>query len=112
MPDAELVRLYQTAGVMVLPLLDATANNSLLEAIACGVPLVTTDVGGVRDYVDDRCAVIVAPGDAEGMCQAVVELMADDERRREMARAARQRALEFDWPHVAQAHLEVYRRLL
>lgn len=42
--------MYQESDLLVV-LLDSTANNSLLEAMACGMPMVTTDLQGVRDYV-------------------------------------------------------------
>ena len=52
--DEELLTLYQTAVALVLPLEECGANNSLVEALACGLPIVATDVGGVRDYCGER----------------------------------------------------------
>ena len=62
----ELVRSYRNADVLLLPLLSATANNALLEGMSCGLPVIATDVGGVREYVDEDCAVLVEPGDSGG----------------------------------------------
>jgi glycosyltransferase involved in cell wall biosynthesis len=108
-PEEELLRLYQDADLFLLPLLDATANLALLEAMACGLPIVVTDVGGVRDYVDEGCAILVRPGDAEGMAKALLELLSNELRRREMARHSREKALEFDWKVIAERMKEVYR---
>jgi glycosyltransferase involved in cell wall biosynthesis len=106
--DEELRASYRTAGLLVLPLLDSTANNSLLEALACGVPIITTAVGGVVDYVDETCAVLVPPGHADAIASAIKALAADDNRRRELSRHARKRALDLAWPRVAERVLDVY----
>lgn len=109
--DEELRDAYRRADLLVLPLLDSTANNSLLEALACGLPIVTTDVGGVREYVDGGPAVLVDPRDADAICEAVTVLAADDARRREMGRRARERALELDWSRIAERVRDVYEEI-
>lgn len=110
--DEELVRSYRSADVLLMPLLSATANNALLEGMSCGLPVIATDVGGVGEYVDQDCAVLVAPGDAQGMTCAVMDLIGDRSRRERMALASRRRALSFDWAHVAERQLDVYRQAL
>jgi glycosyltransferase involved in cell wall biosynthesis len=109
--DATLRRCYQEATLLVMPLRDCTANNAILEAMACGLPIVATDVGGVRDYVDQECALLTPPGDADGMTEAVLALLGDATRRAAMARAARRRAEAFAWPRVAERMLAIYREL-
>ena len=111
-PDEELVRSYRSAKVLLLPLLSATANNALLEGMSCGLPVVATDVGGVREYVDEHCAILVAPGDSQGMACAVLDLIGDRSRRERMGLASRRRALSFDWARVAERQLDVYREVL
>ena len=49
----ELLKLYQQASMLILPILDATANNALLESISCGLPVVSNNVGGIPDYVNN-----------------------------------------------------------
>jgi glycosyltransferase involved in cell wall biosynthesis len=79
--DEALRALYRNAAVGVLPLTDSTANNSLLEMMACGLAIVTTDVGGVRDYVHDSGVASLPLGDTEGFVRAVDALLTDPKAR-------------------------------
>ncbi len=106
--DEELVRSYRSARLMLLPLRSATANNALLEGMSCGLPVIATDVGGTREYVDGKCGALVAPGDSREMATAVLELMRNRPRLEQMGVASRRRALHFDWDRVARRQLEVY----
>jgi glycosyltransferase involved in cell wall biosynthesis len=63
--DEALRDLYQRAHLLFLPLVDATANNSVLEAMACGLPLVVSKVGGVTDYVAEDEAVFITAKDGQ-----------------------------------------------
>ncbi len=106
--ENELRSLYQEASVLVLPLQDCVANNTILEAMACGLPVVASDVGGVRDYVSEGCGVLSPRGDAPTMARDVLQLLADGSTRRAMASAARERALRFDWQVVAGQMRNLY----
>ena len=59
----ELRAVYQKADILLLTLVDATANCALLEGMACGIPVIVTDVGGVRDYANEKFTDFVKPGD-------------------------------------------------
>lgn len=109
--DEELKRKYQEADALLLPMKDCTANNAVLEAIACGVPVLTSDNGGMRDYVDENCAYLAKPGDDNELFDAVVALMKGPDKRMLMAKAARKKALEFDWKVVGQKMMDVYRQI-
>lgn len=109
--DNELLNFYQSASLLVMPLINCTANNSTLEALACGLPIIATDVGGIRDYLDESCAVFVKPGDAEIMAKQVLRLIEDKLLRRSMRVNARKKALNYSWPLVAQEHEKFYLNL-
>jgi glycosyltransferase involved in cell wall biosynthesis len=109
--DRELLSCYHSAAALLLPLRDTTANNGLLEAMACGLPVVGTRVGGIGDYVDGRGAILVSAGDATGMWQAAVTLVEDPARAATMGAHNRARVLQFDWQRIAEAMVEIYIRL-
>jgi glycosyltransferase involved in cell wall biosynthesis len=110
--DDELLAAYRRASLLVLPLTDCTANNALLEGLGCGLPIVTTDVGGVRDYVGPDCATITPRGDTEAMVAAILELAGDDARRRAMGVRSRERALSVDWRRTVDDLIGVYETVL
>ena len=104
----ELLDAYRRAHVFAHPVRSAAANNALGEAMACGLPVVATDTGGVREYVDESCGTLTPPGDADALAAAILALARDRELRARMGRAARECALRHDWPHVAWRTLQVY----
>ena len=106
--DEKLLNLYQDSDLFVLPLLDGTANNSLLEAMACGLPIVSTDLPGIRDYVNDVCAQLAAPRDPNALTERILYLKDNESVRKKMAHASRNRSQEFSWPKIAAKIREVY----
>lgn len=111
-PDEELRLLYQTADICLLPLRDCTANNALLEAMACGLPIVATDVGSVLDYVDSSCALLTPHADARALVDAVMRLVDEPWLRKTMGDAARQRVERFAWPVVAAQVAKLYQDMV
>lgn len=106
--DEHLLSLYQDADLLILPLLDCTANNTILEAMACGLPILSTDLVGVRDYVSDKCAILTPERDPEALRQALVDLADHRDRLAEMGKASRAQAMLFRWENVARKTEEVY----
>jgi glycosyltransferase involved in cell wall biosynthesis len=107
-PESQLLELYRTASLMVLPLNDATANNAVLESMACGLPMVITDAGSTRDYVSESCAALVPLHDSRCMAETVIELLGEEKVRQNMAESARQQALKFSWPKVVGQLQAIY----
>ena len=110
--DEDLRNKYREADVLLLPLKDSTANNAILEAMSCGKPVLTTDVGGVRDYVTDKCGIIGEPDKDEVLIEGLRYLMKDFSAKEQIGVEARKRALEFDWRRVAVAMMNVYKQII
>ena len=107
-PDDFALRAeYQRARVAVFPMMFATANNALLEAMSCGLPIAANDVGGVREYVGN--AGLVCANDAEALAQNLLAILADDKLSRRLGTVARERAVSYDFKYAAAGHREVYR---
>jgi glycosyltransferase involved in cell wall biosynthesis len=88
--------LLRAADIFVLPSLQEGMPNSLLEAMACGLPPVGTRIGGVEDIVTDgENGVLVEAGDADELAAGLRRLLADEDLTREMADRARQTIRDF-----------------
>lgn len=72
----DLKKLYQTADLLLLPLLDSTANNAFVEAAACGLPVVSTLIGGASEYVYTPAARLVEPANSEALAKACMAMLA------------------------------------
>ena len=111
--DEELKELYRTSRFGVMPLLDCTANNSVLEMMAVGLPVVCTDIGGIRDYLTSDGAEFAAKGDVDDFAEKVLMLSSDPERCRMLGAHNRQRAIEcFSFEAVAAKLKTVYEQVL
>lgn len=111
---ADIAELCRNATLAVLP---AQAREglprTLIEACASGLPLVASDVEGVREVIlPGRNGLLVPPGDAPALAAAILELLKDPQRRSAMGRESRALALErFDEERVFVATLAVYSEL-
>jgi glycosyltransferase involved in cell wall biosynthesis len=111
--DQRLREIYRAARLLFLPLVDCTANNTLLEAMACGLPVVTNDVGGVSDYTDASFAARLPCGDVRGMLEAALHLVDDASEARSRGAHARAHAIRaLGWQAAVDRTLALYRVLL
>ncbi len=92
--DPDVARRIRAAGLLLSTSEFEGFGLSVLEAMACGVPVVATDSGGVREVVSDACARLVPVGDVEAAAEAAMEILDDGPLRRAMGEAGRRRAEE------------------
>jgi glycosyltransferase involved in cell wall biosynthesis len=111
-PDAMLAELYRRADVLLLPLTECTANNTLLEGIASGLPVVSSDLHGVRFHLAGHESLLVSPGDVEGLVGALRKLQSEPALRLEMGRRARLRSEELAWSKVVNGFAELYEAIV
>lgn len=87
--------------------------NAVLEAMAHGVPIVATAVGGVPELVEHEvCGLLVPPHDPIALRDAIVRMAGDPRLRVRLGRAGRERAAQFGWDRCVAAHLELYAELV
>lgn len=113
-PQRDIRAVWRDAHVCVLPSYREGLPKALLEAAACGRPIITTDVPGCRAVVDDGVEGRVVPqGDWRSLARAMAELAGSPELRRRMGTAARRRAeADFGEARIVAEVMALYDRIL
>lgn len=107
--DEALRDLYNNARVLFIPFIDTTANNALLEAAACGVPVVTNELPGVKEYSHPAYAYYYQS--KNDCADYLVQMIKNDTQLQQMSAAARKHAGQFSIAYAASAHAALYRQL-
>jgi glycosyltransferase involved in cell wall biosynthesis len=110
--DEQLRSLYQQSLLLLLPMNESGANTAVVEALACGLPIVTTDVGGIRDYGGGSIFPVVKNDDDDAMVALVEQYLEKPDWREQVGAECRRFAENtLAWPLIAQRHLRVYEEL-
>jgi len=109
--DAQLARLYQAASVFLFPSLEEGFGIPVLEAMAGGVPVVTSNVSSMPE-VGGEAALYVDPHDLADIAQKVIHAVEDSALRAALVQKGLARAGEFTWRRTAEATLAVYDEIL
>ena len=109
--NKSLVRLYNLSDIFVLPSLTESFGIVFAEAMACGLPVIGTTVGGIPEVVvDGKNGILVPPRDVDSLRAAILKLAKDKGLRKKMSRNNLDRVREkFNWCKVAEQFSEVYR---
>lgn len=104
-----IVALYREADAMLNPTRVDNMPNSVLEALACAVPVISTDVGGIPHIVEHgKTAVLVKPDDEEAMASAIVALYRDRELQDCLQTQGREEVARYTWDRVRPQWLSLY----
>lgn len=107
--DDDLRKLYRQSALLLLPLIESTANNAILEAMACGVPIVTNETAGIGDYTSAAYAVVTLRSRADMMADAALHILTNIQIRKNMSEAARQTAVNtYSWDRIAAKVSQIY----
>jgi glycosyltransferase involved in cell wall biosynthesis len=110
---ANMPALYRSADIMLNPSVIDNTPNSVLEALASGVLVVSTNVGGVPYLVEDgKTALLVPPRDPDAMAQAVLRLLEDRALAARMRAAGTSYVEQYSWASVRPRLLAAYRNAL
>ena len=109
----DVLSVHKAFDIFVMSSITEGLGTSLLDAMACGKPIVATTAGGMPEVVmDGKTGLLVPPRDHEAMADAIVRLLTDEHARRAMGAAGEARVREhFSAERMVQDTLEVYRRV-
>ncbi|HEX7077308.1 MAG TPA: glycosyltransferase, partial [Candidatus Eisenbacteria bacterium] len=107
--NERMAALYRESDLVLNPSLADNMPISLLEAMASGVPVVSTSVGGVPFLVEDgRTALLVPPGDSRRMAAAMVSVLDDPGRARRLVESGLSEVARYAWPAVRDGWQAIY----
>jgi len=105
----QLVKEYNKADIFILPSIHEGMSNTLLEAMSCSLPIISTNTGGVRDILKGN-GLITKSKDSQELYESIRKLHLNKNLREEMAKKSRKIAEKMKWRDVASKYLEVYEK--
>lgn len=112
LPFVELMQAYCSSDLFVLPSLSEGLPTSILEAMYFGLPVVSTDIPGVRDHFSDF-ALLVPPSDEHALAEAIITLLEKEELAQELSQKGKEMVVSrYVWKQVAKEYEKVYSKLM
>jgi glycosyltransferase involved in cell wall biosynthesis len=106
--DADLVAIYNAADLLLYPSLYEGCGFPVLEAMACGTPVIASNLTSIPEVAGDA-AILIDPMDIDGITSALVQLSTDRDLRQRLIDRGYQQAQSFSWRRTAQENLNIYR---
>lgn len=117
--DDELLSLYNQADLFVLPSIRDSQGNTeglgvvLIEAMACGLPVIGSNIGGIPDIIKDReSGLLFNEKDIDDLSLKILSVIEDEELKNRLSINGSKRAQQFTWTNIASRYIEVYNESL
>jgi len=110
--DDDLVALYSSASALILPSHYEGFGLPVLEAMACGLPVVISGRGSLPEIAGEAALVVDDPDDADALASAIARVLSDDSLAADLHQRGLARVAEFSWERCARETLAIYRRVL
>lgn len=107
----DLPMVYNLSDLFVYPTLYEGFGLPVLEAMACGIPVITTDISSIPEIVEEA-GLLVPPDEVEPLFQGMKKVLSDEDLRIELARRGIDQAAKFSWERTAKSTLKVYRQAI
>ncbi len=109
---SNLPRFYNSARIFITSSVSENNPLTLLEALACGLPVIAPQAGGIPDIIDHQFnGLLVEPNNSSSLIKAITQLTSNQTFFRQLSIGARQSALQFNLSQFINRHLKLYRQL-
>ena len=113
LPEEEKIQALQSADAFVFPTLYEGFGIVFLEAMACGLPIITTHVAGNSEIVEHKKnGLLVMPKDSAAISDAVIELLTNKQLRSRIRKNDLEKVKGYDWKHVAKSYQKIYESVM
>ncbi|RJP84778.1 MAG: glycosyltransferase family 1 protein [Desulfobacteraceae bacterium] len=107
----ELPELLVQNNVFILTSLAESFGTAFAEAMACGLPVIASNTGGIPDFVNSENGILVEPGNIDQIKTAILKMKSSPDLRAEMQRINREKMIQqFSWGSIARQHVAIYEK--
>lgn len=113
-PYSNMPQYYKRSDIFCFPTLGEPFGKAVIEAMACGKPVIATNAGGPAEIIQDKVdGILVPPSNPEAIALQITRLIEDKNERRRLGERARETAVNrFSWSKIAEKYHQLYSRLL
>ncbi len=112
-PREKTIPLIRGSDVLIQPSLVEAISSTLLEAMACKTPIITTNVGGNKELLEhNKSGIIIEPNSPQKILESIIDLFSNKERAEKLEEEAFKNVQKYDWSHVGKLYLDIYESLL
>ena len=113
-PYSNMPQYYERSDIFCFPTLGEPFGKAVIEAMACGKPVIATNAGGPAEIIQDKVdGILVPPSNPEAIAQQIIRLIEDKNERRRLGERARETAVNrFSWSTIAEKYHQLYSGVL
>lgn len=111
-PRKEMPKKYKIADVFVLPSYNEGMSNALLEAMACGLPVIVTKVGGTEELVDSSNGYVFNAGDTVALVKILKNIAQNKKQLRILGKNSRKKAEKLNWQNIANEYTDLFNKIV
>ena len=112
-PKEKTIPLIRGSILLIQPSFAEGISGTLLEAMACKIPIIATNVGGNKELLGNNDAgVLIEPGDSKILLKKILELINDKNLRKKISVSAYNEVQKYDWSKIGQLYLDLYKKIL
>ncbi|MER3570476.1 MAG: glycosyltransferase family 1 protein, partial [Patescibacteria group bacterium] len=110
LPDEEIIKLYKSVDVFLYPSLYEGFGLPVIEAMACGCPVITSNTSSLPEITNDA-AILVNPLNVNELAKAIINLIKDDSLKIELSKKGIEQAKKFSWEKSCQELFELVKKI-
>ena len=113
LPKNETISLIRGSDILIQPSLIEGVSSTILEAMACKVPIITTNVGGNKEIIEhNKNGILIEPNDSKKLLDEILNLFNNSKIKNQLANSAYNDVQKYDWKYVGKLYLDLYDELL
>ena len=113
LPKNETISLIRGSDILIQPSLIEGVSSTILEAMACKVPIITTNVGGNKEVIEhNKTGILIEPNNSKKLLDEILNLFSNSEFKNELISSAYTNVQKYDWKNIGKLYLHLYNELL